>query len=478
MARKLITALTVAWGFLFLTAYIRSATVDVVYTDYMRLINTYLPNVADPSPYLHADALERIPVTYLERLFNVKVLGYSTTFDMMLGAAGLAACAAVIGRYCIRRGVSMLLIQLVMFIIFSLDKWEMLTNGTGWVHFWAMAFFYGHFALYDRVRTDAGAKYERRLLILPALIMFLIAGPYCAAYAGCVCLIYLADCMRMQKEGRSDTGMWIRRFASVLIPFGLYFLSHISVEYEYAVPETVSLGELVTSDPGFLAQLLIKSFTGLAVVAETAQAAEIPDAVLMGEGIAVLTAYITAVILNVKTGLYKKTVLPMMLMIMALLSHGLIVASRWIFLDSMYSMSSRYALQYMGGSIGILLTLFYACKTKANRTSGEQAGKMPGMQKLKKCEEMHGAGRHIGAVTAFTLGICVLILSGQCMNYVREIHMAPYRKEAFENMRQTALDFENSSDEELKSVLQYRDPEKIRKALGILRDNEWNVFRR
>ena len=89
MGRKMTTRLLPLFGFLFLTAYIRSATENVVYTDYIRLVNSYLEDVWSFAPYLHGDILTRIPVNYLERIINVELFQYSTTFDMMLGAAGL-----------------------------------------------------------------------------------------------------------------------------------------------------------------------------------------------------------------------------------------------------------------------------------------------------------------------------------------------------------------------------------------------------
>ena len=67
-------------------AYIRAATVDVIYTDYVRLIHSYLPNVWSFEPYTHADVLTRMPINYIERMINVGIFGYSTTFDMLLGA--------------------------------------------------------------------------------------------------------------------------------------------------------------------------------------------------------------------------------------------------------------------------------------------------------------------------------------------------------------------------------------------------------
>ena len=100
MGRKMTVRLLPLFGFLFLTAYLRSATADVVYTDYIRLVNSYLENVYSLSPYLHGDVLTRIPVNYLERIVNVRFFHYSTMFDMMLGAFFLALNAYLLGRYC------------------------------------------------------------------------------------------------------------------------------------------------------------------------------------------------------------------------------------------------------------------------------------------------------------------------------------------------------------------------------------------
>ena len=61
MGRKMVTRLLPLFGFLFLTAYVRSASADIVYSDYIRLVNTYLENVWSFRPYMHGDILTRIP---------------------------------------------------------------------------------------------------------------------------------------------------------------------------------------------------------------------------------------------------------------------------------------------------------------------------------------------------------------------------------------------------------------------------------
>ena len=77
-------------GAAFLFWYIRAAGADVVYSDYFRIINDYLPDVGDISRMMVPDILTRIPATFLARLINVSSFGYSVTFDRMLTLAGLS----------------------------------------------------------------------------------------------------------------------------------------------------------------------------------------------------------------------------------------------------------------------------------------------------------------------------------------------------------------------------------------------------
>ena len=68
--------------------------------------------------------------------------------------------------------------------MFSLNKWEMLTNGSGWSHFFAFACFYYHQILFDRYYRGQERKWDKTILmLLPWLIILGTAGPYCAIYA-------------------------------------------------------------------------------------------------------------------------------------------------------------------------------------------------------------------------------------------------------------------------------------------------------
>lgn len=86
-------------GLAFLLWYIKNAACDVVYSDYIRLVNSYLPDVFNPEKFFVADVLTRIPINYLSRIINVKFFGFSITFDRVLGAVSVSLAAWCFAAY-------------------------------------------------------------------------------------------------------------------------------------------------------------------------------------------------------------------------------------------------------------------------------------------------------------------------------------------------------------------------------------------
>src|SRR5699024_8876882 len=80
--------------------YVASATCDVVYSDYIRLVFSYLPDVYDIKKFLVPDVLTRVPINYLERIINVELFGYSIFFERVLGIVGLTLAGWALGMYC------------------------------------------------------------------------------------------------------------------------------------------------------------------------------------------------------------------------------------------------------------------------------------------------------------------------------------------------------------------------------------------
>ena len=501
MGRKMITRLLPLFGFLFLTAYIRSATENVVYTDYIRLVNSYLENVRSFAPYMHGDILTRIPANYPERIVNVLLFRYSTTFDMMLGALGLAFSALTAGKYCEDRKLSAGTAAAVILFLFSLNKWEMLTNGSGWVHFAAFALFWQHYLVYDRVMSrvmpllkagDPGAaerlaalraepgfrRSEGLLFVLPWITIPFFSGPYCGVYAvtlliGDAFLFFFLPALGKvrKKAGEAAVPSVLRdvqksaalRMLCTLLPLCLYLVSRAFSVEERAGATTDSIGTVVSARPMLLPVFFVRSFSSMVIGQEAAEHLGIGKGVSVVLGLLVLGCYIFAFYLNFRRRIYEKTTFPLLLLTGGFLNHVLVTASRWIFLNDAYGMSSRYALQYQIGIAGILFTLAAAVRPDLcgrPEEAGTAAGAAPGKRAEKRAAAL----------------ITAVFLAGSLFTTGREIHMAPYREEHFIAMRDTALHFEERSDEELKEILQYHDPARTRKALTLLKERRLNVF--
>lgn len=86
--------------------YVWAAFADVVYSDYIRLVNSYLPDVWDPDKFFVGDILTRIPLNYVARIINVTFFDYSIRFDQVLGILFLGVSALQITSYCMRQKIS------------------------------------------------------------------------------------------------------------------------------------------------------------------------------------------------------------------------------------------------------------------------------------------------------------------------------------------------------------------------------------
>ena len=471
-------------GVLFYLLYLHTAAIDMVYSDYIRLINSYLPDIWDPKKFFVPVLLTRIPVNYLERAVNVTVFGYSVTFDRVLSVLCFGASACIIAGYSYQKQISFGWYTVIMAVMFSLNKWEMLYNGTGWAHFLAFACFYYNYRLLDKAygneygaragavagtgsetdakrrtgtgseadaerRTGAGVRNRVLLLLLPPLITLGVAGPYCAIYTVTLVLAYLF--MVLKKRVWNKPGLIIALFDAV-IPFLIYLWSNSQAVYEYSGAAGGSLTQNLLKEPVFFIKFLLKSFASMVFGVELIDRhlTGIPGKVWCLLGLLVILAYFMALWLNFSSGLAERTILPLMLLAGGGMNHLMVLVSRWIFMpNDCYGMSSRYALQYQIGIIGILLTFALVWQ-----------------------EEPHRKIRW-KAVMALTASV---FLAGNFLTTAEEFSFGRHRKSHNLEVKQILMNFEQESEETLKAALEYRKPG-TREALTILKENGWNIFR-
>ena len=197
----------------FLLYYVYQAAVDVVWSDYIRLIDSYLPDVTNIKKFLVPDVLTRIPVTYLGRLINVRAFRYSVTFDRVLTVFGIALMGYALVLFSLKNRIRPVFFLLMMLVLGSLNKWEVLLNGTAWPHAVAIGLFFLNYYIFDRIWVgDSGAVQELLAVMMPFLLL-LVAGEYIASYAVTMILISVYGAAT---GGAADFGVLKRAITAIM----------------------------------------------------------------------------------------------------------------------------------------------------------------------------------------------------------------------------------------------------------------------
>lgn len=435
------------FGAIYLSAYIRSAMLDVVYTDYIRIINTYLKDPFSPKPYFGKDILTRLPITYFERMINVAFFKYSTMFDMALGVIFLSLMGIIIGIFMANKNLNLRYFIIVMMLVFSLSQWEMITNGTGWVHFFTFFLFVLHFYILDSyIHRETKVKFCLNI-ILPVFTILFAAGSYSLAYGVTLIITYVLYAIIKKKKNTFTLAI------PVILSLTAFMYSYANSYTEHAGATTESLTAVFGRNPVYFVLFGLNTFASDIISIGIVERYEIGILITSIIGAAVVFFYLYALYLNFKYKIYESTAFPMLMLVSGLFSHAMVIFTRWIFLNPLYAMSSRYALQFGAGLIGVILTFGYV---KIHINIEKQS-----MSPWAKV-----------AVSLFVL----FVFLGNISTAGNEIRMAKYRLESFEVKMEVAKNFENESDETLKKVLQYHNPKKTREALGIIKSKKLNIF--
>ena len=482
--------------------YVLLSTTDVLYSDYIRLVNSYLGKPFQLGDLLQKDILTRIPLTYFFREINRHSFGYTLIFDRTLGVLGLFLASKPLLLFMRKKQLPFLQQLLFLLLFYSLNKWEMLLNGSGYIHFLAFSVFYDYFYALDQAFSKKSSLLV--LSIYPPFIL-LVAGPYClAVFLSCFALFFF---LALGKKLWDMKGTILLLISNGLCLF-LYLLSNHYAVYEYAGAESISLREVLQNHLLFVVKFIFFGFSSMLVSGENMEKL-LRDGVIQGKGIVLLGAfvlffYIFMTLLYLwkffassgngggkafagkgKEGLSSEQgqeakypieknpmaaensgetfyfgLLPGLLLLHGLASHALVFLTRYMFLKESYAFQSRYALQYQSALLGAFLLLFLW--KNENRTSLGQKAKT-------------AQGR-----LAFCLLISGIFLLGTLWTDRSEWGKSMYRREHYERMWSYSHDLSVYSDEELEDVFEYHHGgERIRKAFAIWEQvkKEWRAGR-
>ena len=483
--------------------YVLLSTTDVLYSDYIRLVNSYLGKPFQLGDLLQKDILTRIPLTYVFREINRHFFGYTLIFDRALGVLGLFLTSIPLLLFMRKKQLSFLQQLLFLILFYSLNKWEMLLNGSGYIHFLAFSVFYDYFYALDQAFSKKSSLLV--LSIYPPFIL-LVAGPYClAVFLSCFALFFF---LALGKKLWDMKGTILLLISNGLCLF-LYLLSNHYAVYEYAGAESISLREVLQNHLLFVVKFIFYGFSSMLISGENLEKL-LRDGAIQGKGIVLIGAfvlffYVLMILLYLwrffassknsgtktfatknkeafssqqrqkdeqkqtdKNALTGENVgepfyfglLPGLLLLHGLASHALVFLTRYMFLKESYAFQSRYALQYQSALLGAFLLLFLW--KNENRASL--------VQKARAAQ-----GR-----LAFCLLISGIFLLGTLWTDRSEWGKAMYRREHYERMWSYSHDLSAYSDEELEDVFEYRHGgERIRKAFAIWEQvkKEWRERR-
>ena len=483
--------------------YVLLSTADVLYSDYIRLVNSYLGKPFQLGDLLQKDILTRIPLTYFFREINRYSFGYTLIFDRVLGVLGLFLASKPLLLFMRKKQLSFLQQLLFLLLFYSLNKWEMLLNGSGYIHFLAFSAFYDYFYALDQAFSK---KSSLLLLSIYPPFILLVAGPYClAVFLSCFALFFF---LALGKKLWDMKGTILLLISNGLCLF-LYLLSNHYAVYEYAGAESISLREVLQNHLLFVVKFIFYGFSSMLVSGENLEKL-LRDGVIQGKGIVLLGAFVlffyifmTLLYLwrffassknsgtktfatknkeafssqqrqmaeqkqtdkNALTGenvgeSFYFGLLPGLLLLHGLASHALVFLTRYMFLKESYAFQSRYALQYQSALLGAFLLLFL-WKNEKRSSLGQKARTAQGR-------------------LAFCLLFSGIFLLGTLWTDSSEWGKAMYRREHYERMWMYSHDLSAYSDEELEDVFEYRHGgERIRKAFDIWEQvkKEWRAGR-
>lgn len=454
-----------AVGVLFMLFYIQRAGADVIYSDYIRIVAEYLPDVDNLEKLLTPDILTRIPATFFARFINVESFGYSVVFDRVLGVAGLGIMAIVLVRFIYLHEIGFLAQTAVFLVLFSLIKWEILLNGTAWAHLVSFGLFFINYLMADKLWRGETSPMEEFFLLLFPLGLLLFAGEYIASYAVTMVILSIFGSL-MGGLSNFNIKQIQRIFRRILIftiiSLLIYMFSRSFAVWEHTGATDQSFWEVLNQDPLYLVVFFFKTFTGAFLGRETIEnffgsGLPLNEYVVIFLGILIFLGYLLAFYLYFRSELFEESVFPMILLMSGFINHLLVTFSRWIFLDTNYALSSRYSSQFMIGIIGMFL--IFAMYRKHIWPLRRMS------RKLRK------------SLGILSVALMVLIIAGNCYTTYQEIEKARFREENFTLMYEMVANYRDYSAKELKSALEWtKDESTMYQAFEILEENRLNVF--
>ncbi len=490
-AVKIFIILVTMFGFVFLMNYIFNSSIDLILSDYIRIVNNYLNNIYDFKYLFSFEFITRVPITYLMRIVNVVFFKYSVFFDKIVGILFLSFFNLLICDY-VSKQINNFIIKFITIISislisFSLLQWEMILNGTGYPHYMTIFLIIIIYLNYEKYNCRGEQKYSCRgeqkygcrgehceplgtlipLIVLILSTSLIFAGSYQVAYLFTIffyCILqslYIDNKIIKIVNDKQKIKKNVLLMSICILCILLYLISSNTGEVVNPVGfNEISLIELLVNDIKFPIKFILKSLSSSIIGVETLDLYKMAffnntDKFIYVIGFLYIIVILSAIAFYFK---YKlKYIFLELMFITGVINYGLIFLARFRFLNVNYGMSSRYGIQYMFLSISIVSIIFITIDKILYEKN----------IKLKNI-----------ALTVVLLVSVIFINLGHIITTKNELDKMEARKMYYINAKNVALNIENYSDEDLKNVFEYRrSAESIKMAFKILKDKKYNIYK-
>lgn len=425
--------------FSLLIFYIKKTAINVIFMDEPRYIVTLFDNNISFQDLWSASAngSQRALGYYLILLINSKLFGINVKLNMYLGSIFILLSSILFANFFKKKGIDYTFLYCIPIIIFGLNKWEYITIGSSMPQFISIFCIYLHFITIDNFYIHNKNTIFNKLVLnlLPFINIILFAGGYSALYslALIICYFTILVCGNIINRKQLILNMF-----SLLIPIIIYSSNLSSIQNS----EITNFIYLFFQNPLYFFKFFFISLTGGIIGIESSNNIfGILNIVLIGIFIFILYLHTLYIFFSKK--IFKKTMLPLLLIMISIISSILITYSRSNFGSIIYGASSRYSTVSEMGIIGIIITYMYV-QTKSKLFNSTKI------------------------LIILTLLFCSLYTTAD------EIRKSPHRYNYFQEMKYVGLNYNAKTDQELE-IFQSK-PDITRKALDICKKNKWNIF--
>lgn len=488
---NLIALFLSAFGTAYLIYYIFRGSLDVVSSDYIRIINYYIDDVTDLKYLLSWEGISRIPFTFLARFVNVRYFKYSVNFDRIMGTFGLFIFNFITIKYVLNtlksRLIKSLACAIITLVSFSLISWEMILNGSGYAHFITVGLIAITFYMFAMDKTKV---FE---------YMYIVYG--LANYA----LVFLAR----YKFLRDDYGMSSRygiQYMFLTIGIIILLFTHIDDKMCDRDDNNTSYRINASSKKDYIKLYLLVIFTSIIFAGQYAVSYQC-TLILFSLIFIIINIYnkkeykdslkyilltiisLTCLLCYIKSNNTGEALVPVGfndISLIELLKKDFLFPIKFIlksFASSIIGVETfDYAIAFgtisekMIFVVGAIYAIIILVTILAELRRGEFRRGEFRRGEFRRGELRRGELREPIIILA-ALAI-IFITLGHITTTTDEIYKADYRKIIYEQLVEKAKNYESLNDTELEDSFEYRrGPEQIRFAFDTLKKQHLNIFK-